>query len=230
MKITVDQLGSLRKSDRVLYGYVLPVAHGVDGNFVEIDESKLVPLQRKLLAAWAKENDIQEEPAQHEKYCACEECFGKHVAENNAKENERLALVAQQKAAEARIMEYVAQGLANTEANREIFMSAWKSHPKLSAIEIPTVQLVDAVIALVRDKLTWQKPTPPTPAPAPEPEPVLLSDGSVQKPLDETPKSSWSVAQLKDWSKRSDAQKLFRAQQYGGASRSNFFKPDSQVI
>ncbi len=152
------------------------------------------------LKAW------QAAPGTHEKHCPCEECFNKYVSENNRKEKGRLALVAQQKAAEARIMEYVAQGLANTEANREIFMTAWKTHPALKVIEIPTVQLVDAVIALVRDKLTWQKPTPPTPAPAPEPV-VILSDGSEQLPIDAVPSSRYTVAQLQDLDARQRALK-----------------------
>ena len=162
---------------------------------------------------------------EHEKYCPCEECFNKHVAENNRKEKERLALAAQAKAAAARLRQYMReQGLRDSEHNRLKWSEFESKLPK--DIQL-SADLIDQFVSGWRSVLEWDTPSP---APAPEPEPVFLSDGSVQKPLDETPNNSWSVAQCKDWFARNDGQKKLREQQFGGGSRSNFFKPDSQVV
>ena len=165
---------------------------------------------------------------EHERHCGCNDCFNKYVAEQMQSESERLKLVAQSKAAAQRLLQYMKeQGLRDNENNRQKWAEFESKLPRDVSL---SPELIDTFISGWRSVLEWDA-VAPAPAPAaPEPELAVLSGGTRQKPLDETPNSGWSVAQLKDWSKRSDAQKLFRAQQYSGASRSNFFKPDSQVI
>ena len=171
---------------------------------------------------------LQQIVNEHDKYCGCNDCFNKYTAEIADSERKRLEPL---NAAIARLQEYFKAGLVDSPENATIFDRAWREHPQLSKITTSSPKIVDAVIAVCRDKLAWRKQEP-TPQPAQEPpqEPVFLSDGSPQKSLDETPNNSWTVAQCKDWVKRSGGQKLLRQQQYGGTSRSSWFRADSQVI
>ena len=231
MRMTVEQLGSLRKADSTLYHFVLPAAHGVDGKTVEIDLTKIDGLHQKLLENWAKENGIEQLQQPHdEQRCGCTDCFTQRTSRLAAREHARL----QKEAGGVRLSEYLAGRvpgflvLLDTPANRAKFNTLIKTHPKLKDVELGP-QLVDAAVQLLQGELEWRKPETPAP-PQPAPEPVVLSDGLPQKSLDDKPNNSWSVEQLKDWSKRSDAQKLFRQQQYGGGIRSSWFKADSQVV
>ena len=187
MKVTLDQLKSLHKTDPTLYAYVLPAARGVGGDFVEIDESKIPEgTHRKLAQDWAKENGIESEPPQHDpKTCACDTCFQKRTAERNDRENERLKLAAAAKAAAQRLLQYIQQGLKDNEHNREQWAAFEAQLPK--ELEL-SAELVDQFIAGWKNVLQWGPPPTPAPAPAPaEPEQVVLKDGSLQKGLDETP-------------------------------------------
>jgi hypothetical protein len=198
MRVTVENLKSLRTTDPTLYAYVVPACRGVS-DAIEIDLSQIKgEAHRKLLEAWARENEIEEPlSSSHGQFCGCDPCFRKRTQEEMAKAAEK-----QLQAGVDRLNEYFAAGLENTEANRELFMKTWKEHPKLSQIKQSSPQVVDAVVALVRDKLSWRK-VEPTPAPTPALEQVVtLSDGNPQKSLDETPSRSWSVEQLKDYDRR----------------------------
>jgi hypothetical protein len=198
MRVTIENLKSLRTTDPTLYAYVVPACRGV-GDAIEIDLSQIKgEAHRKLLEAWARENEIEEPlSSSHGQFCGCDPCFRKRTQEEMAKAAEK-----QLQAGVDRLNEYFAAGLENTEANRELFMKTWKEHPKLSQIKQSSPQVVDAVIALVRDKFAWRK-AEPTPMSVAPPQPVVtLSDGSQQKSLEETPSTQWTVAQLKDYDRR----------------------------
>ena len=222
LKLNLDKIKSRAPKvyDQLIGALALAGIHTTAGE-VTVTESQwrhLSAVHGKLIPV------LQAIVNEHEKYCGCGDCFNRRLAEQNRSENERLKLAGQAKAAAQRLLQYMKeQGLRDNEHNRQKWAEFESKLPKDVVL---SADLIDQFVSGWRSVLEWNT----TPAPAPAPEPVLLSDGSQQKRLDETPNSGWSVAQLKDWSKRSDAQKLFRAQQYGGASRSNFFKPDSQVI
>ncbi len=202
MKVTLDNLKSLRQSDPTLYAYILPQARGV-GDAIEIDTSQLKEAHRKLLEAWARENDIEEPlSSSHGQYCSCDRCFQKRTHDEIAKAEAEKPAKAMLQAAIARLQEYFKAGLVDSAENAAIFDRTWREHPVLKTIKQSNPQVVDAIIKLCRDQLKWRsaEPTPaPTPAPVSE---VLLSDGSPQKGLDETPSRSWSVEQLKDYDRR----------------------------
>lgn len=166
---------------------------------------------------------------EHEKYCGCDDCFNKRVAEQMKNEGERLKLATQAKAAAARLLQYMReQGLRDNAHNRSKWQEFEAKLPKDVAL---TPELIDTFISGWRSVLQWDAPSPaPAPSPIQEPEPVVLSDASPQKSLDETPSRSWTKAQLQDWFKRSDGQKKLLQQQFGGGIRGSFFKPDSQVV
>lgn len=74
--------------------------------------------------------------------------------------------------------------------------------------QIMTPQLIDRAVnaANLAGTLIWTVVEQPTPPPAPPveppPPPVLLADGSEQLPLGTTPRTSHSIAQLKDLDRR----------------------------
>jgi hypothetical protein len=202
MKVSVDDLNALRKSDPTLYAYVLPAARGV-GDAIEIDTSQLREAHRKVLEAWARENDIEEPlSSSHGEYCSCDSCFQKRTREQIAQAEAEKPAKEMLRAGLARLQEYFKAGLVDSPENAALFDRTWREHPQLSKVTQSSPQIVDAVIALVRDKLAWRK-AEPTPASVAPPQPVVtLSDGSPQKSLAETPASSWTIPQLQDYDRR----------------------------
>jgi hypothetical protein len=202
MRVTVENLKSLRTTDPTLYAYVVPACRGV-GDAIEIDTSQLKEAHRKLLEAWARENDIEEPlSSSHGQYCSCDHCFSRRTHDEIAKAEAGKPAKATLQGAIARLQEYFKAGLVDSPENAAIFDRTWREHPQLSKVTQSSPQIVDAVIALVRDKLAWRK-AEPTPTPVAPPQPVVtLSDGSQQKSLEETPSTQWTVAQLKDYDRR----------------------------
>ncbi len=198
MKLTTYQLGALRKADATLYAFVLPAAHGVGNDQVEIDLTKVDKLHCKLLENWAQENNIQTEPSQsqHGKYCGCEDCFNKHVASESAAQKE---VEKQNAPGKARLLEYIKQGLLDDLFNRNVFMTFLDE--KFSGIQVIRPDLVDAFVAAKKQELHWKVPEP---APSPEPVVRTLASGEPELPLDagELMMHRASKAQLQDLSRR----------------------------
>src|SRR5882762_9108685 len=75
-------------------------------------------------------------PSVHEATCSCDACFQKRVAENNAREKKRLAA----KAAGARLLQYIQNGLLDNEYNR----SKWSEfEAKLPKDVVLSPELID---------------------------------------------------------------------------------------
>ena len=106
------------------------------------------------------------------------------------------------------------QGLEDTQANADAIRTWLQENVKGYLSE----KLIDAAVANLgprgKNVLTWRKPeAPQPPAPSPEPaEEVLgkLPDGTTQLPLDVTPNKKHSTLQLKDWLKRTNANRIIR--------------------
>src|SRR5438045_3340465 len=115
MKVTLDNLKSLRQSDPTLYSYILPVTRG-SGDVFEIDLAQIKgEAHRKLLEAWARENDIEEPlSSSHGAYCSCDSCFSKRTHDEIAKAEAEKPAKAMLQAAIARLQEYFKAGLVDS--------------------------------------------------------------------------------------------------------------------
>src|ERR1700747_2415704 len=115
MKVTLNNLNTLRKSDPTLYAYVLPAARGV-GDAIEIDISQIKgEAHRKLLEAWARENEIEEPlSSSHGQYCSCDRCFQKRTHDEIAKAEAEKPAKALLQAAIARLQEHFKAGLVDS--------------------------------------------------------------------------------------------------------------------
>jgi hypothetical protein len=205
MKVTLDQLKSLHKSDAVLYSYVLPACRGV-GDVIEIDIPQIKgEAYQKLLQTWAKENNIEEPlSSSHGEFCSCNNCFQKRTREEMAKAEAEKPAKEMLQAAVARLQEYFKAGLVDSPENAAIFDRTWREHPQLSKIRESSPQVVDAVIAVCRQQLKWRS-AEPTPASAQEPVVRTLPNGEPELPIDALTTGAYrgaSKAQLQDLSRR----------------------------
>jgi hypothetical protein len=118
-------------------------------------------------------------------------------------------------AATNRLDQYAAeQGLENTDANFALI----KKYVAANTKDIYwSEQIIDLAVQALRDQLTWKVKEAAPPAPAE----VLgqLADGTTQLALDTKPTKQHSTLQLKDWLKRTNANRIIRP---SGSFRSSF--------
>jgi hypothetical protein len=204
MKVTLDNLKSLRTSDPTLYAYVLPVARGV-GDAIEIDTSQLKEAHRKVLEAWAHENDIEEPlSSSHGQYCSCDRCFSRRTHDEIAKAEAEKPAKEMLQAGLARLQEYFKAGLVDSPENAALFDRTWREHPQLSKIRESSPQVVDAVIAVCRQQLKWRS-AEPIPASTPATPVRTLANGEPELPIDALTTGAYrgaSKTQLRDLSRR----------------------------
>lgn len=209
LKLNLDKIKARAPKvyDQLIGALALAGFHIFDGRSeVTLNEAqwrKLSALHGELIPV------LQAIVNEHEKFCGCSDCFNKRVAEQIGSEKDRLALVAQAKAAAARLTQYLKGEVAgvgrlrDSENNRQQWTAFEK---KLPADVVLSAGLIDQFISGWRSVLEFDVTPAPAPAP-PAPAVVILSDGSEQLPIDAIPDRKHTVVQLRDLDTRQRALK-----------------------